>query len=85
MPRLTGTVRLGTTPADFAYVQILNPAGDFQAEVRTDRAGRFVLYPVPGRWRLVAWLPGDGRAEREVEVSGTDQEVELVLREGPDR
>ncbi|HXF56206.1 MAG TPA: carboxypeptidase-like regulatory domain-containing protein [Actinomycetota bacterium] len=79
MPRLTGTVRLGAAPADFAYVQLLNLAGDFQAEVRTDPAGRFVLYPVPGRWRLVAWLPGDGRAEREVEVAQGDQEVELAL------
>ncbi len=40
MPRLTGTIVAGGAPAEGAYVQIQNFAGDFQAEVRTDAAGR---------------------------------------------
>jgi hypothetical protein len=81
MPRLTGVVVAGVAPADGAYVQIQNLAGDFQGEVRTDAAGGFVLYPVPGRWRLVCWLPGGGRAEQDVEVGPVDQEVEIALSE----
>ncbi|MGH2659150.1 MAG: DUF1416 domain-containing protein [Actinomycetota bacterium] len=78
LPRLTGTVLLRGERADGAYVQIQNLAGDFQAEVRTDPAGRFVLHPIRGRWRLVSWLPAGGRTELEVEVgtrgpTGRDQ------------
>jgi len=66
MPRLTGTVVATTTnqPAAWAYVQVRNLAGDFQGEVRADGDGRFVLHPAPGRWRLVAWVPGRGTPSR---------------------
>ena len=79
MPRLTGTVAMGNQPAAWAYVQLTNLAGDFQAEVRADEEGRFSLYPVPGQWRLVAWVPRAGRANREVEVESADLEVQLEL------
>lgn len=81
MPKLTGTIVAVGAPAEGAYVQIQNLAGDFQAEVRTDAAGRFVLYPVRGRWRLVCWLPADGRAEQEVEVGAEDLDLEVALAE----
>ncbi|MGH2658702.1 MAG: carboxypeptidase-like regulatory domain-containing protein [Actinomycetota bacterium] len=83
MPRLTGTIVLGGAPADGAYVQIQNLAGDFQAEIRTDAAGRFLLHPVRGRWRLVGWLPGYGRAEQEVEVGAEDLDVEVAQADPP--
>jgi hypothetical protein len=76
---LTGVVRAGDAPAANAYVQIRNLNGDFQGEVKTDDEGSFHLYPVAGRWRLVSWLPGRGRAEREVEVGEKDVSVELTL------
>jgi uncharacterized protein DUF1416 len=79
MPTLSGTVLAGDRPADGAYVQIRNLEGDFQGEVRTDAEGRFVLHPVAGRWRLISWLPGQGRAEKEVEVGDADSQVELTL------
>ncbi|MGQ0669194.1 MAG: DUF1416 domain-containing protein [Actinomycetota bacterium] len=79
MARLTGTVFIEGSPADGAYVQIQNLAGDFQAEVRADAGGRFVLYPVPGRWRLVSWLPRNGRVELEVEVGTADVDVQIAL------
>jgi len=66
-----------------AYVQIQNLAGDFQAEIRTDAAGRFLLHPIRGHWRLVCWLPGDGRAEQEVEVDAEDLTVEVALVDPP--
>ncbi len=79
MPKLTGTIVAGGTPANGAYVQIQNLAGDFQGEVRTDMGGGFVLYPIPGRWRLVCWLPGNGRGDLEVEVRPAGLDVEIAL------
>lgn len=79
MPRLTGTVRTGTGPADGAYVQLTNLEGDFQGEVRTDAEGKFVLHPVAGRWRLISWLPDHGRAEQEIQVGDSDIQAELTL------
>lgn len=79
MPTLSGTVVAGGKPAEGAYVQIQNLDGDFQAEVKTDANGKFVLHPVVGRWRLVSWLTGQGRAEKEVEIGGDDAQVELTL------
>jgi hypothetical protein len=64
MPRLTGTIVAGGAGAEGAYVQIQNPAGDFQAEVRTDAGGRFLLHPIRGRWRLVCWLRAMGGRNR---------------------
>ncbi|HEX9376914.1 MAG TPA: DUF1416 domain-containing protein [Actinomycetota bacterium] len=79
MARLTGTVSRGMSPADGAYVQLQNLGGDFQAEVRTGPDGRFVLYPVPGRWRLISFAPGSQRTDRVVDVGVSDVEVELIL------
>ncbi len=79
MPRLSGTVMARGAPVEKAYVQIQNLTGDFQGEVRTDSEGKFVLYPVRGRWRLVSWLPGDGRAEREVHIGGADLDIQIAL------
>jgi hypothetical protein len=61
-------------------VQLTNPDGDFQGEVRADEHGGFVLHPVPGQWRLVAWAPGLGRTDRSVDVASADLEVQLELR-----
>ena len=79
MAALTGIVRTGDGPADGAYVQIRNLEGDFQGEVRTNAEGKFALHPVPGRWRLVSWLPGQGQTEKDVEVGDADVQVELTL------
>ncbi len=80
MARLTGTVASGNRPAAWAYVQLTNLAGDFQGEVRADEEGSFTLYPVPGHWRLLAWVPSVGRTDGEVEVGSADLEVRLELR-----
>ena len=66
-------------PAENAYVQLQNLTGDFQAEVRTGPAGKFVLHPVLGRWRLISWLPGGGRDEREVDIGKDDVDIEIAL------
>jgi Carboxypeptidase regulatory-like domain len=81
MPRLTGTVVAAGGPAAWAYVQVRSLAGDFQGEVRTDADGRFLLHPMPGRWRLVAWAPGRGHTEQEIAVGPADAELQLELSE----
>jgi len=81
MPRLTGTVVAAGRPAAWAYVQVRNLVGDFQGEVRADGDGRFLLYPTPGRWRLVAWAPGRGHTEQEITVAAADADVQLELTE----
>ena len=80
MPRLTGTITMRKRPAAWAYVQLTNLAGDFQGEVRADEEGSFTLYPVPGHWRLLAWVPSVGRTDLQVEVGSADLEVQLELR-----
>ncbi len=79
VPRLTGMVAQGNQPAAWAYVQLTNLAGDFQAEVRANVEGAFTLYPVAGRWRLITWVPGMGRVDREIEVGSQDLQVQLEL------
>ena len=79
MPALTGVVSAGGAPADNAYVQLQNLTGDFQAEVRTRETGKFVLHPVAGRWKLISWLPGGPRVEREVDIAKDDVAVEISL------
>jgi hypothetical protein len=72
-------VAQGNQPAAWAYVQLTNLAGDFQAEVRANVEGAFTLYPVAGRWRLITWVPGMGRVDREIEVGSQDLQVQLEL------
>jgi hypothetical protein len=84
MPRLTGTVAAAGKPVAWGYVQVRNPRGDFQGEVRTDGDGRFVLHPSPGEWRLVAWSPGRGSVELPVAVGAAELDVHLDLAERTD-
>jgi hypothetical protein len=83
MARVTGTVMGTAGPIPRAYVQLRDATDDFVAEVRTDDAGRFVLYPAKGRWRVVSWAPGTERVVRDVEVAGTPaEELNLEVRLG---
>ena len=79
MPRVTGSVHSPTGPAANAYVQLRDRENEFCGETHAGDDGRFVLYAVPGRWRLVSWLPGTGACEEEVEVGTGDLDVDLRL------
>ena len=81
MARLSGTISKGREPAEGAYVQLRNLQGDFQAEIRTGPDGRFTLYPVPGRWRLVTYAPQAVTSERVVEIGKDDVVLDLTLEE----
>jgi Protein of unknown function (DUF1416) len=77
--RITGHVRTEGTPAPDAYVQLRDKDNEFCGETRSDDDGRFVLYAVPGSWRLVAWLPAGARTNEVIEIGGGDLDVELSL------
>jgi hypothetical protein len=79
MPRLTGIVVQDDQPVDGAYVQIRNTDGDFQGEVRTDDRGRFILYPIPGRWRVLCWRPGLGRSDQGIVVGSEEMQLQIAL------
>ncbi len=82
--RLHGRVVRSGAPVEGAYVQLLGPSGDFTAEVRTDESGRFLFYPVPGRWRLLGFVPGGVRVEREVGLdAGQSVDVDLPVTDRP--
>ena len=84
MARITGHVRTdgGTAAAD-AYVQLRDKDNEFCGETRSDDDGHFVLYAVPGSWRLVAWLPAGARTNEVIEIAGPDVDVELGLEALP--
>jgi hypothetical protein len=77
--RITGHVRTEGAPAADAYVQLRDKDNEFCGETRSDDDGRFVLYAVPGSWRLVAWLPAGARTNEVIEIGGGDLDVELSL------
>jgi hypothetical protein len=79
MARITGHVRADESPAAGAYVQLRDRENEFCGETRTDDDGRFVLYAVPGTWRLVAWLPAGARTNQEIQVGKDDLDVDLGL------
>ena len=81
--RLHGRVVRAGSPVEGAYVQLVGPSGDFTAEVRTDESGRFLFYPVPGHWRLLGFVPGGVRVEREIDLgAGQSVDVDLPVHDG---
>ena len=64
-----------------AYVRLLDAAGEFTAEVRTDVDGRFRFFAAPGDWLLRTLAPGAGKAETLVTVpaGGQAAPVRVVL------
>ncbi len=72
--------RLATTPAVSANTATSPRTASARQAVRADEEGSFTLYPVPGHWRLLAWVPSVGRTDGEVEVGSADLEVRLELR-----
>jgi Protein of unknown function (DUF1416) len=77
--RLHGRISRSGRPVEGAYIQLIGPAGDFTAEVRTDESGRFLFYPVAGSWKVRASLPGGIHVERAVTITD-GQSVDVQLR-----
>ena len=63
-----------------AYVRLLDPDGEFVAEVQTDWAGRFRFYTVGGGWTLRTLAPGASSMDVAVSVgAGEVVPVEVEL------
>ncbi len=82
--RLTTRAADGTlAPAPGASLTALDPQGE-QAPVAVGADATFRIPARPGRWRLVAALPGTARAERPVEVRDVPVRLAaIVLGETP--
>jgi hypothetical protein len=85
MSKLEGTVRIGSSVAASAVVEVHNSAGDTLDQVVVDDQGRFTYHLSPGKWTLQAWDGQGHRAAIEVWLEEQDETVQLELREPEDR
>ena len=66
-------------PVAGAYVRLLDPTGEFTAEVPTSATGHFRFFAGDGRWTLRTLAPG-AKTDRQVVASrGSVAEVDVVL------
>lgn len=63
---IEGTVSRGGAGVGGAYVQLLDAAGEFTAEVPTDDAGSFRFFARPGEWTLHTLVPRASSVDLEV-------------------
>ncbi|MGJ7905831.1 Protein of unknown function [Actinopolyspora lacussalsi subsp. righensis] len=76
---VAGKVRSGGQPVGGAFVRLLNPAGEFTAEVVSAESGDFRFYAAEGTWTVRA-LHRDGSGESEVAANGPGlHEVEIAV------
>jgi len=71
---IEGTVVRAGSPVAGAYVRLLDPSGEFTAEVPTDTAGTFRFFARPGEWTLRTLAP---RAD-SVDTGVTAQQGEIA-------
>jgi uncharacterized protein DUF1416 len=75
---IAGVVTGARGPVAGAYVRLLDPDGEFVAEVVTATTGQFRFFAAPGRWSLRA-LSHRGAGDAEVIAERGLNEVELRL------
>jgi len=77
---IQGTVVQDGRPVTSAYVRLLDPSGEFTAEVRTGDAGDFRFFAGPGEWTVRVLAPRSAPAQSTVSAAiGAVTEVELTL------
>jgi len=76
---IQGRVLRAGSPVAGAYVRLLDPSGEFTAEVPTSATGHFRFFAGEGTWTLRTLAPGAkaDRAVRAARGSVADVEVEL--------
>ena len=65
---IQGIVTSDGQPVSPAYVQLLDPSGDFAGEVPTSATGQFRFFARPGSWTVRVLSPG-GSVDRSVHAS----------------
>jgi Protein of unknown function (DUF1416) len=74
-----GTVTKAGAPVPAAYVRLLDPTGEFTAEVVTSATGDYRFFAAPGKWTLSV-LHRDGSVRKDVHaLSPGLVEAKLVL------
>jgi Protein of unknown function (DUF1416) len=77
---IQGKVTRAGSPVPVGYARLLNPGGDFVAEVPLGEDGGFRFFPAPGDWTLRVLAPGGISAERGVQAAiGQVSEVEVAV------
>ena len=74
---IQGRVLRAGEPVGGAYVRLLDPSGEFTAEVPTSATGQFRFYAAEGTWTVRALVPG-GTADRTV-VAQTGGLAEVAI------
>ena len=64
-----GKVTKDGVPLAVGYARLLNPGGDFVAEVPLGADGGFRFFAAPGDWTLRVLAPGGIRAEQGVSAA----------------
>ena len=76
---IQGRVLRGGEPVGNAYVRLLDPSGEFTAEVPTSATGHFRFFAHDGRWTLRTLAPGAKTDRSVVALVGQVAEVDVEL------
>jgi Protein of unknown function (DUF1416) len=77
---LQGRVTRSGAAVPVGYARLLDPGGDFVAEVRLGEDGGFRFFPTAGAWTLRVLAPGGITAERAVSAgAGTVTDIEVAV------
>jgi uncharacterized GH25 family protein len=76
---IQGRVLREGEPVGNAYVRLLDPSGEFTAEVPTSATGHFRFFAHDGRWTLRTLAPGAKLDRQVVAAVGRVAEVDVEL------
>jgi Protein of unknown function (DUF1416) len=76
---IQGRVLRGGEAVAGAYVRLLDPSGEFTAEVPTSATGHFRFFAADGRWTLRTLAPGTRYDRTVVAAVGRVAEVDVEL------
>jgi hypothetical protein len=76
---IQGIVTRGDQAVGGAYVRLLDPSGEFTAEVPTSATGQFRFFAAAGPWTLRTLAPGASVDRQVVATQGSVAEVEVTL------
>ncbi len=69
---IQGVVVHDDEPVGGAYVRLLDPSGEFTAEVPTSATGQFRFFAAPGAWTLRTLAPRAAPVDQPVRASRGD-------------
>jgi len=77
---IQGHMTINGAPAPVGYARLLDPGGEFVAEVPLGADGGFRFFAASGTWTLRVLAPGGVRAERTVAAStGQVTDVDVAV------